>query len=324
MKLFQMQWVLGALCTSVIGCGEASPDDPSSNPHPLNLAGLNALAVQISGGMPNPYTKDCPVTSYAVELTSQELSSSYCALVPGSTNKYSPMQGSRLLSDAEMRAVNMVLANQLSTKASDNCGADKPDEELTLTYADHTATYWDDFYAGCPTTVPTGKTYIRGLDGLIMVLAGSSVYETFPTDFVTARFFVDPPAGKDLSARAACASYEDAEYSINASTQELSWQMCQTTSPGAAYATVSGSRILSNAEYASVLAGMGTLVLGASGDCSESRHLKSLEIDGTSGFVTFNNDVAACTAQAEARVAPFVVGLDALIDVVAGLAGTTN
>ena len=124
----------------------------------------------------------------------------------------------------------------------------------------------------------------------------------------------------DLGWMVTCTWYVESMYSIEASTRQLSWTLCRSPAPGAAGATTTGSRIMSDADLAGVRAGLVGLVLGASGDCATARSDKWVSMYRPE-FVSFNNDIGACSG--EFTDPPFVIGLDALVQTVAALAGIT-
>jgi len=283
----------------------------------IELVGSTGFRVNVSGGMPTPMSACSSSTSFALDFASKLLSWSYCDEVAGSTNSYFVNQSSRTLSDAEMKEVSMVLANQLSLSNSKSCGEDKANEVLTMVFPDHTTNYWDDFYAGCQGVQSSGNIYIYGLDGLIYYLWSAARYATVPTEFDTLDVSVQPMPSPDLSWMATCDSYSESEYKVVASTRELSWSLCRATTPGAAFASVAGSRILTDAELASVSAGLAALVLGASGECTTARPDISVSIYLGTDEALFSSDVGACTTNRMSP--PYVVGLDSLSAILAGL-----
>jgi hypothetical protein len=296
-----------------------TPDNPADSAHGLDPAGLDALSISIAGGMPSPASKACPdPTTYAVEMASSQLSWRYCARVAGSTDSYAINQGARTLSAAEMRALDMVLANVLTTNIGKTCGYDKPSETLTLTYADHTATYLDDFYAGCSSGT-SGKSFIHGLDTLIALLNGAARYAAVPTEFDLLSLYVQSMQSLDQSQRGDCQLYAQSQYSIDAAARQLSWSLCRPPTPGATPTTVSGSRDLSDAELGAIRAGLAALAPGASGDCGAARSDTWVALNIGLDYAQFSSDVAACSPDRYGS-APYVIGLDAFAEAVAKLA----
>ena len=280
----------------------------------LDTAGLKSLTVSMSGGMGG-----CASSSYVLDFASKVLAWSFCGTdaSPGSA-------GSQLLSDSEMREVNMILTNILSTKIELVCGADKADELLTLTYADHSAKYRDDFYSGCPHAPMDGIPYIKNLDTLLGLFSWIDKFRTVPTDFDSATFGIDPMSRDESNKMVAGCGSDTQSYKITAASRELSWTLCRSPSPGAAFAPIQGSRTLTAAEFSSIGAGLATLVLGASGDCTTVRAPKRLDLIGsyssTQGYAQFGSDVSACPADWH-DTPPFVIGLDAVVETVGNLAG---
>ena len=304
-------------------------DSAKAAPRRLDLTGLAALSISISGGMPSPRSIACATpTTYAVDLGSQNLSWTFCDDVVGSPNSYFVNQGSRTLSTEEMRALNMVLANHLTTDYANTCGADKPSEKLTLTFADHTESYWDDFYAGCPSgTTGQSSAYIHGMDTLIALLGGAAELATVPTDFDTLDFYVQSVSSQDTNSWTNCQMYADSEYTIEAATHTLSWSLCRSPSPGAAFAAITGSLSLSDADFGNIVAGLANLVSGASGDCTTVRPDISLSMYRGHSTVAFSSDVAACSSDLDhdlRQPPPYLIGLDGLILSVAKLAEPTS
>jgi hypothetical protein len=332
MKLPRTGLWLSCLCSiGLLGCGESQNDAGSdglgtkqTNPHGLSVTGLQSLSVSLGYGFTGVVCSE-PV-SYALDVGSKQLAWTRCDWI---ANGPQLSRGSRTLSDAELRAVTMVMTNHLSTDYTVSCGADKGDESLTLSHADHTATYWDDFYSGCSGEPEKGRAYISGLGDLIVLLAGASQNQTVPTDFASLTFYVAPMPSKDLSAMSGCQSMieqqAESQYDVDANTHQLSWSLCRSPTPGAAFVTLSGSRILSDAEYASVRTGLATLVLGANGDCTTARPEKQLRTTVSASSQFFTSDVAACVQNPNLYPPPwsppYIIGLDALIDTVAQLAG---
>jgi hypothetical protein len=319
--------VLGS--AGLVGCGEShstlDPDPPPvvapANPYGLELAGLESLSVSVTGGMPTPSSQACGGNhaDYAVDLGAKQLAWSTCDMATDGSGTYFVNQGSRTLSAAELRAVNLVLENHLSLSHSTTCGFDAPDETLTLTFASHTDTYWDDYYAGCQYASQSGRTYISGLSTLVRLLAGASQYASVPRDFETLELIVEPYPSSDLSWMETCDSYDESKYALDASTQQLRWALCRSPARGVAYATVTGSRILSETEFATVRAGLGALVLGADGDCATVRADKWISLSREGNTASFGSDVGACSPS-RGGIPPFVVGLDVFAQTVASLA----
>jgi hypothetical protein len=286
--------------------------------HGLDLTGLKTLSLSQSGASRGTLSSVCSnPTTYAVDLGSNVLSWSYCDSVDGSPEGYFVNQGSRTLSGPEMRAVNMVLTNQLSTDTTNpRGGGSDAILILTLTYADRTATYRDDFYSGWPNVAASDGPFINGLLNLILLFTDYDRYEAVSTDFDTLSFYIGTMPSQDPSRTVNCESQVDSKYDIDASTQQLSWSLCRSPTPGDAFATVTGSRALTVAEYANIRSELAALVLGASGDCTTVRANKWLHL--TQGHTTryLNSDVGACSRYG---TPPYVVGLDALAQTMAAL-----
>jgi hypothetical protein len=305
----------GAIDTQVLVDGPMAMDvGESADAAGLDTAGLKSLTVNMSGGMGG-----CASSSYVLDFASKVLAWSFCGTdaSPGSA-------GSQLLSDSEMREVNMILTNVLSTKIELGCGADKADEMLTLTYADHSAKYRDDFYSGCPRGPKDGIPYIKNLDTLLGLFWWIDKFRTVPTNFDTATFDIDPMSRDESDKMVAGCQSNTQSYKVTAATRELSWTLCRSPSPGAAFATIKGSRTLTAAEFSSIGAGLATLVLGASGDCTTVRAPMHLYLNGsyssTQDYAQFGSDVGACPADWH-DTPPFVIGLDAVVQTVGDLAG---
>ena len=310
---------IGSLClVAMAGCDGGQ----ATNHHGLDTTGLKARSLSRSGGIPSPLSGVCSTpTTYALDLGSSVLSWSYCDSADGTSAGYFLNQGSRMLPGPEMVAVNLVLANQLSTDTSKSCPADFPELLLTLTYADHTATYLDDLYSSCPQVTGRRTSYINGLLNLVLLLDDDSRHEGVSANFDVLSFYIGTIPSQNPSLMANCGSQVDSQYDIDASTQQLSWSLCRSPTPGAALATVTGTRTLTDAEYAGIRSGLATLVLGASGDCTTVRANKWLYL--TQGRTTryLNSDVGACS---RSPTPPFVVGLDAFAQNMAALVGSTN
>jgi hypothetical protein len=311
------------------GGPDSAPDVQADSgkvvPRRLNLTGLTALSIDISGGMPSPRSIACATpTTYAVDLPSQTLSWTFCDDVPGSTNSYLVNRGSRPLSTDEMRALNMVLANHLTPDYRKTCGSDKASEKLTLTFADHTDTYWDDFYAGCSSD--TAKQYIHNMDTLISFLGDAAKVATVPTEFETLEIDVQRSSPQTPHTWTDCQLYYDSQYTIDSATRTLKWSLCRSSSPGAAFTPVTGSLSLSAADFGNIVAGLGKLVLGASGDCTTVRPDVTLSVYRDQHTTLFRSDVSACASDfdQEPLYPPhYVIGLDALAATVAKLAEPT-
>jgi formylglycine-generating enzyme len=294
-------------------------DEGTTTTHGIDLVGLKALSIKVSGGMPRPGGDTCPdPLQYALDFATKVLTWSDCVFTStGGPSNGQPNVGSRTLSDPEMTAVNLVLGG-LSTDITKTCGADKPDEVLTLTFANGSATYVDDFYSGCTGRTVSG-TYIHYLDRLISLVSAATRLSTIPAPFDEFHLSVFPMPSSDLSWLVPCASSAEADYGVTAATQELSWWRCLSPTAGEPYARVPGSRVLSAAEFASVAAGYSALVLGASGDCTTARAAKMLTTSVGANSTSFSSDVAACSPQGSGSP-PFLIGLDALAATVTNLA----
>lgn len=314
------------------GGPDSAPDVQSDSGKPaplrLDLTGLTALSISISGGMPSPMSIACATpTAYAVDLPSQTLSWTYCDDVPGSTNSYFVNQGSRTLSTQELRALNMVLANHLTTDYRKTCGFDKPRETLTLTFAGRIESYSDDFYAGCASgTTGQPPVYIHGMDSLIALLGSAAEMATFPTEFDTLDLLVQAASPQNPNPWTQCEMHADSQYTIEAATHTLKWSLCRSPSPGAAFAPVTGSLNLSDADFGNIVAGLGKLVPGASGDCTTVRPDISLSMYREHRTRSFNSDAAACSSDSDYDLMhppPYAIGLEALAATVAKLAEPT-
>jgi hypothetical protein len=309
------------------GTPDVQADSGKAAPHRLDLIGLAALSITINGGMPSPRSIACATpTTYAVDIASQTLSWTFCDDVPGSTDSYFVNRGSRALSSEEMLALSLVLSNHLTTDYRKTCGADKPSETLTLTFADRTESYSDDFYAGCTSDTGKSPTYIHGMDSLISLLGTAAAVATVPTEFDTLNLYVVSPSSGTTNSWTQCQMYADSQYTLETATHTLSWSLCRSSSSGAAFAPVTGSLSLSDADFGNIVAGLAKLVLGASGDCTAARPGIDLSMYHDHRSMGFRSDAAACSSDADYDLMhppPYVIGLDALAATVAKLAEPT-
>jgi hypothetical protein len=301
--------------------------DGASKPEGLTLAGLTAVTVATSGGMPGPNdacrTDDTNV--YSLDLQTRALSWQHCAIDP-STATASRKTETQLLTNYEVTAARLML-DLLSTGYDRTaCGADKPLETIDLAFGDRIEKYQDDFYAGCPTYAPVdGRTYLHYVDWITNWLSAlSQGLQSLPSTFISLAVVSDldpfPGSAAMTAATKACGAPVNPSYNVTAATQEISWSSCVSGLTG--YRLQTGNRVLSDSEFARVMQSWSAIQLGATGDCSTPRSLKSLQLTTAPGVYSYDylNDFSACSRDATSAYSMYVVGLDDLAALLASLA----
>lgn len=294
--------------------GLAAACGASDSPR-LDLHGLTGLTVTTSGGMPGPTRDACSSDNknvFTLDLQTHVFTWEHCA-IDASTSAAVRTTESHAVTDLEVTAALLMLA-RVSTEHGTGCGLDKSVDTLDLRFGDRVELYQDDFYA-CQAP-QAGRTFVQGIDGIVTWLWGVANYPQLPGDF--SEFWIitlDPatyasePALAD--ANAACGYDIDLKYTVTAATRQLAWSSCVSPDGVIGHQLVTGSRLLSESEFAQVLQAWARFELGATGACSTPRPTRLLSVTTSSGtFESFENDYGACGSSSHANV--FVVGLDEL------------
>ncbi|MBN2195179.1 MAG: hypothetical protein JW751_20345 [Polyangiaceae bacterium] len=222
------------------------------------------LTLRSSGGMPDMSVGECDYTyddTVSFERRTRTVTWDRCY-------RGTIVSGSRVVTELEARGI-LNVASLITLSPADGCGYDAPEVSLDVEAAGATTRYYDDFYACYD---PDGdRVFVRDIDPLVQWLFGiaSTTAPAIPAFEGEIQARAAPILEPSPDPGSSCVEGSRDEFTLDLATRMLSWDYCAAPDGSSVYASVIGSRELTEGELAALEASWNALEVGASRSCPD-------------------------------------------------------